>query len=138
MATIRSLCCCKEPLVSIGCSLTFSFFFIYAQAYVSLCFSLMYDTESEEKHLDFITTNQQMVSLFFYFISVISLAPEQFFANKFRGGQETKNCEAFLAIYHQNPCDNKIISIMLLSLFQYAIWTDGLATLLNKEVGSII
>ena len=87
MATIRSLCCCKEPLVSIGCSLTYSFFFICAQAYVSLCFSLMYDTESEEKHLDFITTNQQMVSLFFYFISVISLAPEQFSANIFHGGQ---------------------------------------------------
>ena len=137
MATIRSLCCCKEPLVSIGCSLTFSFFFIYAQAYVSLCFSLMYDTESEEKHLDFITTNQQMVSLFFYFISVISLTPEQFFANS-AVGSETKNCEAFLVGYHQNPCDNKIISIMLLSFFQYAIWTDGLATLLNKEVGSII
>lgn len=65
----------------------FSFFLICAQAYVSLCFSLMYDTESEEKHLDFITTNQQMVSLFFYFISVISLTPEQFFANKFCGGQ---------------------------------------------------
>lgn len=48
----------------------------FSKAYVSLCFSLMYDTESDEKHLDFITTNQQM----------------------------------------------------------YAIWTDGLATLLNKEM----
>lgn len=48
----------------------------FKKAYASLCFSLMYETESDEKHLDFIATNQPM----------------------------------------------------------YAIWTDGLATLLNKEM----
>lgn len=48
----------------------------FSKAYISYCFSLMYDTESEEKHLDFIATSQPM----------------------------------------------------------FAIWTDGLATLLNKEM----
>lgn len=38
-------------------------FFLSFQAYISYCFSLMYDTESEEKHLDFIATSQPMVSL---------------------------------------------------------------------------
>jgi len=48
----------------------------FSRAYISLCFSLIYETDSDEKHLDFVATNQQM----------------------------------------------------------FAIWTDGLATLLNKEM----
>ena len=38
-------------------------FFIYSQAYVTLCFSLMYETEDDEKHLDFVAANQPMVSI---------------------------------------------------------------------------
>ena len=39
------------------------FFFISSQGYVSLCFSLMYESESDEKHLDFIAGTPAMVGI---------------------------------------------------------------------------
>ena len=56
----------------------FFFSFCYLQAYASLCFSLMYETESDEKHLDFIATNQPMVSHCFPMKKVFFSSPAAF------------------------------------------------------------